>query len=138
MKKVLTVGILMVLMVACGPSEEDMATDKLYSQLMEGHDEVMPKSMLLPKMKTKMLAMVADLSETDSLKTVALDLSSDLTKANEDMYTWMAEFAVAMNNIEDKSEKLKRYTTLNEEIAAIGEATNSVMEKAKTFLEENE
>ncbi|MFT7434475.1 MAG: hypothetical protein ACI8UX_000262 [Psychromonas sp.] len=138
MKKVLTAGILMMFMVACGPSEQDIAIEKVYGELMEGHDEVMPKSMLLPKVKTKILAKVADLPEFDSLKTVALDLSHDLTKANEAMYTWMDEFAAAMNDVEDKSEKLKLYTILNLEIITISDATNSVMEKANTFLGKNE
>ncbi len=138
MKKVLTVSVLMLFMWSCGPSEQDVAIDKVYADLMEGHDVVMPKSMVLPKMKTKVLAMVTDLPETDSLKTVALDLSHDLTQANEDMYTWMDEFAVAMNDVEDKTEKLKLYTSLNEDIDAIGEATNAVMAKAKKFLGEDE
>ncbi|AWV97279.1 hypothetical protein DJ013_03480 [Arcticibacterium luteifluviistationis] len=125
-------------MLACGPSEEDKQIETVYAELMEGHDVVMPKSMQLPKLKSEVLKAVNELPEGDSLKTAAIDLGKELITANEDMYTWMDEFAVAMNDVEDKTEKLKLYESLNTEIKEIGEATNAAIETANKFLKEHE
>lgn len=138
MKKALFCLSISCILLACGSSEEDKKIETLYSELMEGHDVVMPKSMQLPKLKAELLKSVNDLPEGDSLKTVAVNLGKNLIDANDAMYTWMDELAVAMNDVEDKAEKLKLYHSLNEEIKEIGEATNNAMDVANNFLKEHE
>ena len=138
MKKILFCLSFSCLILACGPSEEDKRIETVYAELMEGHDAVMPKSMQLPKIKAELLKSVNELPEGDSLKAVAINLGKELITANEDMYTWMDELAVAMNDVEDKTEKLQLYESLNEEIKKIGEATNTAMETADKFLKGNE
>jgi hypothetical protein len=127
-------GVLM----ACGPNEEDVKLEALYNELIDGHDVVMPLSMKLPKIKTEVLAFVADLPAEDSLKLQALDISSALTKTNDDMYTWMDALAVAMNDVEDKKEKIALYEKLNKEIREIDIATKNTMDVANKFLGKNE
>ena len=138
MKKILFCLSFSFLLIACGPNEEDKEIETIYTELMEGHDSVMPKSMQLPKLKAEVLKVVNELPEGDSLKIVAINLGKELITANEDMYTWMDEFAVAMNDVEDKGEKLKLYKSLNTEIKEIGEATDLAIETANKFLKEHE
>ncbi|WP_341224921.1 hypothetical protein [uncultured Arcticibacterium sp.] len=138
MKKVLFYLSFSCVLLACGPSEEDTKIEAVYAELMEGHDVVMPKSMQLPKLKGEVLKSVNELPEGDSLKTIAIGLGKELIDANDAMYTWMDEFGVAMNDIEDKSEKLKLYESLNAEIKEIGSATNQAIDKANKFLKEHE
>jgi hypothetical protein len=126
------------LLMACGPNEEDVKLETSYNELIKGHDVVMPLSMKLPKLKTEILASVADLAEGDSLKLQALDISSALMKANDDMYTWMDALAVAMNDVEDKKEKMAQYDKLKKEIVEIDAATKNAMESANKFLGNNE
>jgi hypothetical protein len=138
MKHILIALAFVGFLLACGPSEDDKKLDTLYAELIKGHDDVMPLSMKLPKLKTEVLASVNNLPEGDSLKTQAVEIGIALIKANEDMYTWMDAFAVAMNDVEDKKEKLVLYEKLKVDIVKIDEATHECMETAQNLLTNHE
>lgn len=138
MRRLFMVVTVFGLLFSCGPSEEELKVESLHKELMEGHDKVMPMSMRLPKLKASVLESVADLEEGEESKTEAMDLATSLTQANDAMYTWMDNFAVAMNDIKDTNEKLKRYELLNIEINEIGEATKKSIEMANKFIKDHE
>jgi hypothetical protein len=123
------------LFAACSTSsgEQDKEIESLHKELIKGHDEVMPLSMQLPKLKEKVLAH-AEETEADDVDSAQI-LSLALTKANDDMYTWMDDFAEAMK-VEDKAFKISAYKRLQDEISVIGEDTREAMKDAKLFLNE--
>jgi hypothetical protein len=138
MKRIFISFAIIAFLVSCGPSEQDQKIDALYGELIEGHDVVMPLSMKLPKLKNEVLASVDSLQESDSLKIKAIEISKNLISANEEMYTWMDAFAVAMNDVEDKEEKLKLYEKLKLEIEKLDLTTHERIDNAKKILESNE
>lgn len=121
------------LFAACSSSsgEQDKEIESLHKELIKGHDEVMPLSMQLPKLKEKVLAHAEETEDVDTAQTLSLVL----TKANDDMYTWMDDFAEAMK-VEDKAFKISAYKRLQDEISVIGEDTREAIKDAKLFLNE--
>lgn len=121
------------LFAACSSSsgEQDKEIESLHKELIKGHDEVMPLSMQLPKLKEKVLAHAEETEDVDAAQTLSLVL----TKANDDMYTWMDDFAEAMK-VEDKAFKISAYKRLQDEISVIGEDTREAIKDAKLFLNE--
>lgn len=138
MRHIFIVFAFICLLVACGSSEQDKQIEALYAELIKGHDVVMPLSMKLPKLKTEVLASVEGLPETDSLKFKAIEIGKNLMSANEEMYSWMDGFAMAMNDIEDKKEKLDRYEKLKLEIEILDVTTHENISDAQKFLDNNE
>jgi TusA-related sulfurtransferase len=113
----------------------DGEIEKLNTVLMKGHDEVMPKTMAIADVKKDLMAASEKASEAD--KATALKLSTDLQKAEDDMYEWMKNFGVAMNDVKDKNEKLKLYTELEVEVKKLTENTGSAISAAKKYTEEH-
>ena len=70
-------------------------------------------------------------------KALALKLSTDLQKAEDDMYEWMKNFGVAMNDEKDKNEKLRLYTELEVEVKKLTTDTESAISAAKKFTKEH-
>ena len=120
--------------MACS-NKIDGEIEKLNTVLMKGHDEVMPKTMAIADIKKDLMAASEKASEAD--KAVALKLSTDLQKAEDDMYEWMKNFGVAMNDVKDKNEKLKLYTGLEVEVKKLTTDTESAIAAAKKFTEEH-
>lgn len=135
MKHLILIGLTLT-MWACGPSEQDKQIESLHKELIAGHDEVMPLSMQLPKLKEKVLAKVEGMQETSDSVMMARKIAVSLTKANDDMYNWMDNFADVMQTTEDKSSKINLYKRLKEDIGLIDESTHEAMESAKTFIDE--
>jgi len=120
--------------MACG-NKIDGEIEKLNTVLMTGHDEIMPKTMAIADIKKDLMAASEKAAEAD--KAVALKLSTDLQKAEDDMYEWMKNFGVAMNDVKDKNEKLKLYTELEVEVKNLTTDTESAIAAAKKFTEEH-
>jgi uncharacterized protein YcfL len=132
LKVLLLVAFLGVFAMSCGGAEEK-ELEALNKELMTGHDEVMPKSMKIANVKKNLLAAVE--TESDSVKNVALEISTKLQKAEDDMYLWMDNFGKAMNEEKNLQEKLRLYKELNVEIKSIKENTDSSIEAAKEMTE---
>lgn len=117
----------------------DQKTDKeietINAELMKGHDEIMPKTMMIADLKKNLLAAAEGKSE--ELKNQALEISTNLQKAEDDMYLWMENYGKAMNDVEDKTEKLKLYKELNTEVKSLKDLTVKSMDDAKKFVESN-
>lgn len=127
-------ALLLCFTMACG-NKIDGEIEKLNTVLMKGHDEVMPKTMAIADIKKDLMAASEKASEAD--KAVALKLSTDLQKAEDDMYEWMKNFGVAMNEVKDKNEKLKLYTELEVEVKKLTTDTETAIAAAKKFTEEH-
>jgi hypothetical protein len=129
--KSLVVIISFLLVVSCD-NKIEKEIEGLNKVLMKGHDEVMPKSMNIAEVKKELIASVEN--APDSIKNTALELSTQLQKAEDDMYTWMDNYGKAMNDVKDKNEKLELYKGLQTEIEKIKALTDESIANAKTFL----
>jgi hypothetical protein len=129
--KSLVVIISFLLVVSCD-NKIEKEIESLNKVLMKGHDEVMPKSMNIAEVKKELIASVEN--APDSIKNTALELSTQLQKAEDDMYTWMDNYGKAMNDVKDKNEKLELYKGLQTEIEKIKALTDESIANAKTFL----
>ena len=127
-------ALLLGFAMACD-NKIDGEIEKLNTVLMKGHDEVMPKTMAIADIKKDLMAASEKGSEAD--KAVALKLSTDLQKAEDDMYEWMKNFGVAMNDVKDKNDKLKLYIELEVEVKKLTTDTETAIAAAKKFTEEH-
>jgi hypothetical protein len=137
MKKVVVVlflGVFGGLFWACN-SGQSTEIETLNKELMAGHDEVMPKSMGIVNIKKEVLASIENGS--DSLKNRALEINTNLQKAEDDMYKWMDDYGKAMNEAKNDAEKLALYKGLKMEIEAIKLSTSGSIKEAKDFMEAN-
>lgn len=127
----LAVLALFAFTVSC-KNQSEQETQKLYDELVVGHDEVMPKSMAIPTIREKMMKAVENASEEK--KNEALDLSTKLLKAEDKMNEWMVEFGAA---IDEKGEaQLTKYKKLNDEIIQLKSDTDAAIEQAKKLTSE--
>jgi hypothetical protein len=140
MKRLIVFLFSVLALAACGGanSELNQKLEKLNKELLDGHDVVMPKSMKLPKIKASVLELIKDLPEDDERVKNGRSIAFELTKANDDMYNWMDNYANARLKTEDPNSQLELYERLKEEIAIIGSHTNEAMEMADKFISENE
>lgn len=129
--KYFVVIISFLLVVSCD-NKTEKEIERLNTVLMKGHDEVMPKSMNISEVKKELIASVEN--APDSIKNTALELSTQLQKAEDDMYAWMDNYGKAMNDVKDKNEKLELYKGLQSEIEKIKALTDESIANAKTFL----
>lgn len=128
-------ALLIGLTLACD-NKIDGEIETLNAELMKGHDVVMPKTMAIADIKKDLIATSEKASEAD--KATVLKLSTDLQKAEDDMYEWMKNYGVAMNDVKDKNEKLKLYKELDVEVKKLTEETETAIAAAKKFTEEHQ
>jgi hypothetical protein len=121
-------------LVSCADKNKE-EIEKLNKVLMEGHDALMPKTMGIADIKKDLLASAEKATEAD--KATALSISTNLQKAEDDMYEWMKNFGTAMNDVKDPAEKLKLYKELEVEVKKLTADTDSSIEAAKKFTAEH-
>lgn len=127
--------LLVVFVIACGnPLQAELETQQ--AELMKLHDEVMPKSMRIDKLKSQLGDFRKENEVSDSLQILIMDTSMKLGKANDDMYLWMKDFGTAMNDVENLEEKKKLYDELQPEIERIAQETNDNIKLAKEIIGE--
>lgn len=121
------VGLVTITFASCtNQNEEELK--KLEAELMAGHDVVMPKTMKLLDLKEEIMAKIG---EKDSATVVKI--ASELQVANDEMYAWMDEYQVVINEVQDEKEKLKRFATLKMQIDSIQVKTEKAMNDAKSL-----
>jgi chromosome segregation ATPase len=123
---------LLVALVSC-ENKTEKEIEEIDKVLREGHDKVMPQSMKIGNIKKELLSSVETAS--DSLKNQANDLAQKLQKSEDEMYTWMEDYGKALNEVQDKEEKLKIYKSLKEQIEKIKKETEESIDAAKKFTE---
>lgn len=124
--------LLLIFTLSCN-SRSSAEVEQLYDELVKGHDEVMPKSMAIPSVRESMIKAVENASEEK--KNQALDISTRLQKAEEQMNTWMVEFGEAINS-EAEDKKLETYKRLHEEIVRLKAETDASIADAKNLTAE--
>ncbi len=138
MKKVNLLGVVLLstaLSLSSCNNKLKAELESVNTELMKGHDDVMPKTMQIASVKKDLLA--AAETSNDSLKNQALEISTSLQKAEDDMYLWMDNFGKAMNDVKNEEEKLKLYKELNTEIKNITTLTDESIAKAKAYVATN-
>ncbi|MBK6977188.1 MAG: hypothetical protein IPH28_08920 [Cytophagaceae bacterium] len=137
MKNFIKLSALLVLVFVATSCDQktDKEIETINAELMKGHDEIMPKTMMIADLKKNLLSAAEGKSE--ELKNQALEISTNLQKAEDDMYLWMENYGKAMNDVEDKTEKLKLYKELNTEVKSLKDLTVKSMDDAKKFVESN-
>lgn len=138
MKKVSLLGVVLLstaLSLSSCNNKLKAELETVNTELMKGHDDVMPKTMQIASVKKDLLA--AAETSNDSLKNQALEISTSLQKAEDDMYLWMDNFGKAMNDVKNEEEKLKLYKELNTEIKNITTLTDESIAKAKAYVVTN-
>ncbi|WP_421875892.1 hypothetical protein [Marinoscillum sp.] len=105
--KYLSLIVLLVIMASCSsPKKTDEESPSLKDEVMNVHDEVMPKMGELRKTQKELLAL-ADSSAADSLVAAKYtELARDIEAANESMMAWMRNYDP---NYEGTPEDVKEY-----------------------------
>lgn len=139
MKKILSLTLLtLIWMMSCEEKKKE-AKDLLYDQVMEVHDEIMPKMGDIMKykkqLKTKMDAL-AENAEVNSEKIGEFQQAiADLDNSHEEMMAWMREFNPDFEGM--VSEEIIKY--LNEQktkIEQVGKVTHAALNHAEELLAE--
>ncbi len=106
--KYLSLIVLLALVVSCSSPQKAKEEQKpsLKDQVMDAHDEVMPKMGELRKTQKELLLM-ADSSAADSLiASKYTELARDIEAANESMMAWMRNFDP---NYEGTPQEVEKY-----------------------------
>lgn len=121
------------LIFSCGnPLKEELEVSQ--KKLMDLHDEVMPKTMKINKLKADLAAFGDENSDNDSLKILVIDASLKMQQASDDMYAWMEDFGLAIKEDKDLEKKKQEFDALLPEIERIKKDTDESMDKAKSIL----
>lgn len=131
--KVVQLAIMALLLTFTGCSTSSSnETEQLYDALVKGHDEVMPKSMAIASIRETMMKAVENASEDK--KNQALDISTRLLKAEDQMNVWMVAFGDAINAKDEAKEAV--YKKLHDEIVQLKTDTDSAIADAKALTAE--
>ncbi len=137
MKKIYPILIAIAIFSGCGKSntseqaeESSVATDELYQEVMDVHDEVMPKMNDLYKLKKQLMEEIENSPDlVEERKQELENRIKELDQASESMMQWMRNF-----NPEDfKADKEEYLDYLNKEL----EKVNKVKEEMLNALEDN-
>lgn len=132
-KNLILVVISSIMLFSCSNKELEEQVKAEYDAVMKGHDEVMPISLQIPNTIEK-LTELENTAAADSNLAEIKTLKSTLKRVNDDMYTWMDDFAAAMNGDITSEERLKAYKNLHEQIVVIDSTTVNSMKSAKKLL----
>ncbi|WP_258103767.1 hypothetical protein [Marinoscillum sp. MHG1-6] len=130
MKNIIAIAILSIALGACSSTGEK-AEKPLFDQVMDLHDEVMPKMGDLNKAKKALMAKAAS-AETDSAKQSLEMLANNIELANEAMMDWMRNFDP---NFEGTEEEVEEYLTKKKKgIEKVSEMMNNSLAKGQEAL----
>ena len=121
-----------------GESEDgnkDDANRALYNQVMDIHDEVMPKMEDIYKIKRELLEKIANTPGLAEEKKKEIErIISNLDSANNAMMDWMHNFNPLPDSIDQ--EKAREYLENEiERIKIVRDRTNEALERAKEKIE---
>lgn len=125
---------LAILMAACSSNKQSEEKPDLKQEVMDMHDEVMPKMGELRTTQKQLLAL-ADSSAQDSLVAARYtELANQISLANESMMDWMRNFDP---NYEGTEEEAKAYLEGKlKEIKKVSDEMNESLEAGHEALEE--
>ncbi len=123
---------LTIFLVSSCQSKEKSAREKLYIEVMEIHDEVMPEMSTIHRLKKQLKAIDTTIVKSPNYPTILTHLNL-LEKADEGMMGWMAEF----DNPTPDAEEAVALKYLEKEKIKISEVRDQMRESiasAKTIL----
>ena len=143
-KQIKTLFISLVLLAACGKSDQhqhqddakssDNPNQALYDQVMSVHDEIMPKSDQLYQLKKELQGKIAKSTElNEDQKRRLTQTIEQLDSADHSMMDWMHKFKPLPDSA---NQELAREYLENEmeHIKKVRDLINSSLEKAKEEL----
>ncbi|NOT75844.1 MAG: hypothetical protein HOP08_13040 [Cyclobacteriaceae bacterium] len=141
--KITLIAISFLILVACGKTadhsnhnqagstDSDNPNQALYSEIMDIHDEVMPKMEDIYKLKqtlTEKVTNTPDMPEAQKLEIQAT--IARLDSANNSMMDWMHSFSPLPDSVDQ--EKAREYLEMQmESIKKVRDVTNETLEKAQ-------
>lgn len=113
---------------ACKTDNKQSEISSLYDEVMFIHDEVMPETTTIHKLKKQ-------LRSKDTKDSIVLSLISDLENADEMMMSWMAEFGKykEMTN-ETDSVKIEYLKEEKIKIERVSEAMKTTIIEAENYI----
>jgi uncharacterized protein YoxC len=139
MKNILSLTLLtLIWMMSCEEKKKE-AKDVLYEQVMEVHDEIMPKMGDIMKYKKQLKSKVdalAENAEVNSEKIGELQQAiTDLDNSHEEMMAWMREFNPDFEGM--VSEEIMKYLVEQKaKIERVGKETYAALKQAEELLNE--
>lgn len=122
-------------LTACGSNgtstEELSKNEQLREEIIEAHDEVMPKMGELKSLEKKAIEAAEELQAADPVDTNQVEalkaLAYDLNEAHEAMFVWMRQYEV--EDGERSEEELKSY--LDDQLEKVNEVNVKVKDALK-------
>lgn len=132
MKKILF--LLPLLIFACQtPQKEEVDLKALKEEVLDIHDEVMPKMSDLRRTRKGLMLQADSIKSIDSLRaSVLLSASNDLDSANESMMNWMRNYEPEFSGTDE--EVLKYLTEQKESISTVREKMLEADENGQKIL----
>lgn len=134
MKKVLSLLFILLVVVSCGGFDTKAKVD----EVLDIHDEVMPKMGEVMNLKRKVLEKAQ--AESDSIKVNELrSLAKDLDQASEEMMVWMREWSKNsqphVNEESDLEDRKAFFAKEMEKVTKVKEDINNSIAAAKKELQ---
>lgn len=128
---------LMVLFLACGPSKKQKE-DQLRSEVMAIHDEVMPRTEEMYRLRKRLQAMADSLLKQDMTDTLLRHeierLIFKLRKADDSMMSWMHNYNGGAG-LYDHDEVMRYLQEEKTKIEAVRQAIVEAIDSTHAFLE---
>jgi len=138
MRTFLTLALSVLFILSCNLNQKKGETEyvlkKLHSEVMDIHDEVMPKMSSINKLERELKSRLEDpeVNKKDSIQ----QLIYQLDEADDAMMNWMSEFKTP--DYEDFEAAEQVYILEKSKINAVKSKMNSTISKAQLFLNNNE
>ena len=115
---------------SCKPDLSNPEVEKLYTEVMVIHDDVMPEISTIHKLKKK-------IKKADQDNADRLDILKDLEDADEGMMQWMADFGVFKKMDKEPSDvKIEFLKKEKEKITAVSKMMRKAIADGNQFLED--
>ena len=123
--KYLTALVILLAIVSCKKEFASPEIQKAYESVMLVHDEVMPEITTIQKLKRK-------IKKLDVKDGAAMNLITQLEKADDGMMDWMAGFK--LNSKGSKTEQLKYLSAEQTKIDKVSLDMKKSIQSAQTYL----
>lgn len=138
--------VALVVIAACGGSGESSTQDEqqdelqswqvLEQEVMEIHDEVMPKMGDMNNMRKKLLEINASRELADSTRAAVIKTIQDLETADSLMWQWMYDYSRPSGD--SPADALQYLEKEKVRVTRVKDAINSSMAEASKLIEQND
>ena len=138
MRAFLLLSLSVITILSCNlnqnSGEEEYALKKLHAEVMDIHDEVMPKMSTINKLERRLKQKLEDPAAPN--KESIQQLIYQLDEADDAMMNWMSAFKKPDYSNFEAAKSI--YATEKEKIIVVKDKMNSTISKAQMFLSDNE